>query len=223
MPKAKTSKPSKPPEVSVKEKVRIAGKKPDFLKPKREPMTKFKFVLLVLQGTAAVQTFILIFSVYAAVIFFGHIKEINIAQLPYQNNSTFRNVIYRNDKIFYRPDEMIKLDIINNANESIYLAPCQYFNKFEKKISDKWQAVFLAACDEVEVLTDSGSIEKISERAEESFMAKKLGEGVWRGVSTVYFGCQKAQIASCKNSQTIYTNEFAIGERNLADFFNPQL
>lgn len=201
-------------------KMKLSNESANISALKREPMTKFKFVIAVLWGTIAAQIFILIFTVYATIIFIGNIKKIDIAWSSYPSNLILQKVIYGNDKISYRTDEMINLDIINNANESIYLVPCQYFNKFEKKVSDKWQAVFLVACDETEILTDSASIEKISKRAEASFMAKELGEGVWRGVSAVYFGCQKAETASCKNSQIIYTNEFIINEPEIAAFSN---
>lgn len=40
---------------------------------KREPMTRFKFITLVLQGTILTLIFTLIFTVYATVIFFGSI------------------------------------------------------------------------------------------------------------------------------------------------------
>lgn len=191
---------------------------------KKEPMTKLKFVINILQGTIAVLTFTLIFTIYAAIVFLSHINKINIAQNPYQNNNlTSGQVIYSNDKISYLPEEMINLDIINNTDESIYLAPCQYFNKFEKKVSDKWQTVSLAVCDEAKTSADSDPIEKISKKIEESFTANKLGEGVWRGVSFVYFGCQKAQIESCLSSKIIYTNEFVISEPERDVSVNSQL
>lgn len=199
-------------------KMKLSNESANISALKREPMTKFKFIIAVLRGTIAAQIFILIFTVYATIIFIGNIKKIDVARSPYPSNLILQKVIYRNDKISYRTDEKIKLDIINNANESIYLAPCQYFNKFEKKITDKWQAVSLASCGEADILADSASIEKISKKVEDTVMAKKLGEGVWRGVSTIYFGCQKAQTISCKNSQVIYTDEFLIGKPEIIGF-----
>lgn len=179
---------------------------------KQESISSLNFVMAVLWGTAGVLISTLVFTVYAAILFIDHANKLEMARMFYKNISTLGEVVYRNDKISYRPDEMINLDIINNSNESIYLAPCQYFNDFEKKISDKWQAVTLNACSDVEAAMDPTSIEKISKKAEESVLAKNLGEGVWRGVSVVYFGCQKAQAESCVNNQKIYTNEFTIGE-----------
>lgn len=189
----------------------------------QEPMTKLRFIISVLQGTIAVLTFTLLFTIYAAIVFLGHLNKIDIVKLSDQTNLIQGQIIYNNDKTSYNTEEMINLNIINNSNESIYLVPCQYFNKFEKKVSDKWQAISLAVCDETEFLADFVSIEKINKKAEDSIVAKKLGEGVWRGVSTVYFGCQKAQTTSCKNNQIIYTDEFVIGKPKIAVSVNPQL
>jgi hypothetical protein len=126
-------------------------------------------------------------------------------------NLVYEKIIYNNDKISYNVDDVINLDIINNSNESIYLAPCEYFNKFEKKISGKWQSVSLVDCNAEQITADPTSIEKITKKVEEAVLAKRLGEGLWRGVSVVYFGCQKAQSESCKNNIKIFTNEFTIG------------
>lgn len=191
---------------------------------KREPMTKIKFIMSVLGGTIAVLTFTLIFTVYAAIMFFGHIKKNNIAQMSYQGYPEFGQVVYKNDKILYRPDDTINLNIVNETRESIYLAPCEYFNKFEKKVSDKWQSISLISCDESAASSsDTEPIEKISKKVEESIVAKKLGEGLWRGVSVVYFGCQQAKTISCSSNKTIYTDEFVIGEPGLAVSTKPEL
>lgn len=189
------------------------------LAAKREPMTKFKFVMLILQGTTAILVFTLIATVYAFIIFLGHFNKINIAGVYSQANLNSMQIAYLNDKNFYYTNEAIKLNIVNNANESIYLAPCQYFNKFEKKLSDKWEAISLASCDNVNFSADQASIEKISKKVEQFILAKNLGEGVWRGASTVYFGCEKAQAESCKKSQVVHTDEFVIAETDVAVFY----
>lgn len=181
-----------------------------------EQMTKFKFVMLVIQGTTAILVFTLIFTLYAFIIFLGNYKKINIAIVPGQFGSDAKQIAYLNDKNFYRTDEMIKLNIVNGASESIYLAPCQYFNKFEKKIADDWQSISLFECDNNDITADTVSIEKISKLVEDYVSAKRLGEGVWRGVSKIYFGCRKAQTVSCVKDQMIYTSEFTIGQPELA-------
>lgn len=190
---------------------------------KSKQMTRTRFTMILLGGTSAVLALTLMLTVYAAIVFFANVNKIGATGPFYQNNSLAGKVIYENNKIFYRPEELIKLNIINNTDESIYLAPCQYFNKFEKRVLNEWQAVSLAVCDELDNPADSGSIEKISKKAEESLEAKKLGEGIWRGVAVVYFGCQKAQTSSCTNNRIIYTDEFAIGGLDRAISSNPQL
>lgn len=187
-------------------------------------MTKFKFVMSVLWGTVAALTVILIFTVYAVVIFFGSLRWVDTTEASYRNNLVLEKVIYRTDKIFYQPEETIVLDIINNTDESIFLAPCYYFNKFEKKVANGWQARSLETCDVAAASDNSASIEKINKKVEILLEAKKLGEGTWRGVSTVYFDCQKPEIKSCgKNSETIYTKEFMIGKSGSGEISNPQL
>lgn len=190
---------------------------------KKEPMTALRFITRVLWGTAVALIFISIFTVYGSMIFIDRVNKMELALTNYKNNLALGEVVYRNDKISYRSDEAINLDIVNNSNESIYLAPCQYFNVFEKKISDQWETISLADCTGMEVSTDSTSIEKISKKAEDYVLANELGAGIWRGVSTVYFGCKKAQAESCKNSQKIYTNEFTINDPVLASNSEPQL
>ncbi len=196
----------------------------NILAPKREFFTKLKFIVAVLQGTAAVLAITLVLSIYMSIIYFSHIKKINTVVAPYQSSLIFDKVSYQVDKNFYRPDEVINLNIVNNTDESIYLAPCQYFNKFEKKILNEWQAVSFVACDRNEFLTDfsAAEIEKISKKAEESIAAEKLGKGIWRGVSLIYFGCQKAQTIRCESSQEIYTNEFTIGDLEITASAEPQ-
>jgi hypothetical protein len=194
--------------------------------PKREPMTILRFIMAVLWGTVGALTFTLIFTVYATVLFFGSLQRVDISEAFYQTNMVYEKVIYRNDKISYWPDEVIALDIVNNTDESIYLAPCQYFNRFEKKTLDGWQAVTLESCNEIDAADDASSIEKINKKVEGAFEAKKLGEGTWRGVSNIYFGCQKAEAAACSGKEIVYTNEFIIGTSNSGseptDLSNPQ-
>lgn len=192
---------------------------------KKEPMTTFKFVMSVLWGTVAALTVILIFTVYATIIFFGSLRWVDASDASYPGNLTLEKVIYSNDKISYRLDEIINLNIINNTDRSIFLAPCEYFNKFEKKISGVWQAVILDSCDKADAASADDFQDKISKKITGAFEAKKLGEGTWRGVSTVYFGCQKPLVENCEYMKTVYTRMFTISDsaNNPAGYPNSKL
>ncbi len=181
---------------------------------KSRRITKFTFFATILSGTAIALTFILLFTLYATAVFLNRLQNITITATP-AKNVLQNKVIYQNDKITYRINDTINLNIINNTAESIFLAPCQYFNKFEKKALNKWNALSLADCSNVNILPSS-SIEKISKKAEEQLLANRLGEGVWRGVSTIYFGCKEARVESCAKSQIIYTKEFTISSKTLS-------
>lgn len=220
MPRAKKNKLSEKIEnISASKITRSLGSLKSFKKQKREPMTPINFIITVLWGTVGALTIILIFSVYATIIFFGSLRWVDTTEAFYQGNNIVEqsdmaitgNIFYNADKIFYRINDMIKLDIINDTNVSIYLAPCNYFNEFEKKTSDGWQPKNLEVCNDSEVPDNSFSIDKVNKKIDFSFSAKDLGAGTWRGVLTAYFGCKIPNIESCiNNSKIVYTQEFAI-------------
>lgn len=185
-----------------------------------EPMKAVKFILLVLWGTVIALTVMVIFSTYAMTIFFGTLKWVDKSELKYRAVIPIEKITYHVDKDTYLLNDIIKFGIINNSNESIYLAPCQYFNRFEKKIAKGWQSINIESCTETEDTSSTMDIEKVSKKLEGTLDAKKLGNGIWRGVSTVYLGCQKAQFASCQAKKTVFTGEFTISSDRQVGYSN---
>lgn len=119
------------------------------------------------------------------------------------------SITYEIDKKIYETGEEMRAAISNNSNKAIYLAPCRYFNEFQKKTGDKWRNVFLSPCDSV-LVQASDAFEKISGKVEEKISTGGFGAGTWRGVSDIYFDCRKAKPESCGSMKTIYTEEFKV-------------
>lgn len=218
MPRVKKTKftvPEEPPKL-------IAEKGAKLFMP---PPTKFRidrissetFILITLYSTAVLLIFIGFATVYTIVAMTA--KEMRNSSRPsvscggnaYAPNTPAqpRAITYTVEKTNYTLGDEIKLSITNNSNKPIYLAPCAYFNNFEKQIGTKWQSIILDDCTSV-VQQVSGAFEKIPKQVEEKIPTAILGEGVWRGVSDVYFDCQKAKTESCQGKQTVYSNEFRI-------------
>lgn len=171
-------------------------------------LTKELFSLITLYSSAVLLIFILFFSLNILLsISIKQMKEIK--NLPVFSADISGDISFAVDKTTYELDEQINLSIINRTNKSIFLAPCQYFNKFEKKESNSWKAVLIDNCSESAVETPP-QIEKISLKENQSIPAVSLGVGVWRGVSDIYMDCQKADINACNSKQIVYSNEFKI-------------
>lgn len=155
--------------------------------------------------------FVVLFT-FAAAFAVGTVKGINTLSdyLEETSPQTVQgNVVYEINKEIYKVGEEIRIEIVNNSNRSIFLVPCKYFNKFQKKAGDEWQNMDLSSCS-IALNQTGDSFEKVSEKINKKISSDKLGAGIWRGVSYIYFECQKANMDSCKDSQAIYTKEFEI-------------
>ncbi len=140
-----------------------------------------------------------------------------------KNIISFGKVEYITDKTEYAPGEKIKLALINNMNESIYLAPCKYFNSFEiKKISggkennsNEWQPFNYLKDFDCEIgigAEEEDSFNKIKKITDKIISTQDFGAGTYRGISTIYLQCDKPDIISCKSGFKTYSNEFKIIE-----------
>lgn len=176
-------------------------------------LSKEIFIMITIYGSAALVILIL----FSTMNFFTSIliqERANIQnRLAGVKSAVYKpaggDIIYTVDKIKYGLSEEINLSIINMSDKSIFLAPCQYFNKFEKKELNSWKEAVIDNCKEVTVV-DSNDFEKISLKERQSILAVELGVGVWRGVSDIYMDCQKAEISACKSKKTVYSSEFKI-------------
>lgn len=181
-------------------------------------LTKELFAIITIYGSAVM----IILILFSSLNFFTSIliKERGrhrYYSMPLINNisTTAGEITYAVDKSKYGLNEEINLSITNSSDESIFLAPCQYFNKFEKKEQNSWKPVELGVCHEV-LATNSGEFEKIPLKEKQRISADVLGEGVWRGVSDIYLDCQKADVEACKSKKVVYSNEFKIETKNTA-------
>ncbi len=176
-------------------------------------LSKEIFIMMAVYGSAAVIILIIFFTINFSISIL--VKERN----DYKNYPiSAKNVVYKPaggdisyavDKSRYGLNEEIKLSITNMSDKSIFLAPCQYFNKFEKKELNSWKAVVLDNCKQA-AIESSGDFEKIPLKEKQSISAVILGAGVWRGVSDIYIDCQKAEVGACKSKKIVYSNEFKI-------------
>lgn len=175
-------------------------------------LTKELFAIAALYGCAIILVFILLATInYAVAILLKEagsksvLSGTDIKNAPVAGES----ITYAVDRVKYEINDKINLSIINKTAESIFLAPCQYFNKFEKKDGEIWKAVILDNCGTV-AAENSSTFEKIPKAERQSILAAALGEGVWRGVSDVYIDCEKADISFCKRKRVVYSNVFMI-------------
>lgn len=175
-------------------------------------LTKELFAIITIYGSAVM----IILILFSSLNFFTSllIKERGRYRNPGISsvNKVYKQageITYAVDKAKYGLNEEIGLSITNSSDKSIFLAPCQYFNKFEKKELNSWKTVELGDCKNVEAL-NSNEFEKIPLKEKQKISAVILGEGVWRGVSDIYLDCQKAEIEACKSKKVVYSNEFRI-------------
>lgn len=177
--------------------------------------TKLNFILLTLSGSVLLLTLLLVATAPLLLnLMTMQLQNKNILSVSAPNFIADK-INYRVDKKVYAANDQISLIITNDSDKPIYLAPCQYFNKFEKKVSNKWQLPLTLYNCAAEYEAGANSFEKNSRQTEEKITAKQLGEGIWRGISTIYFGCKEAKVSSCKEKKAIYSNEFII-DKNLA-------
>ncbi len=188
------------------------GKPLSPVKSKPNILTKELFVGITLYASAVLIILILFTSInlFTSLLIKNAVNAKNTpVALDDSDNEFAEKIIYEVDKAEYELNDRIKLSIINKSDKSIFLAPCQYFNEFEKKEGETWNTVILNDC----VITEGSSsdtFEKIPMAEKKSILASTLGEGVWRGISGKYIDCQKAEADSCKEKKTIYSDEFKI-------------
>lgn len=183
---------------------------PNFLSLRYGQVPKEKFVIIV--G--------LFSSFFASIVFVAAftIATLNSLELLFafrNSNSSSdlsESILYNIDKEIYSKGEDMTANIINNSNKTIYLAPCEYFNEFQKKVGSKWQTTVLSSCSPF-VTETVDAFEKISQKVEEKISLDGLSAGIWRGISNIYFDCRRAKSQSCRKKQAIYSPEFEIKDK----------
>jgi len=111
------------------------------------------------------------------------------------------------EKNFYYAGENIELFVKNDSKESIYFEPCEYLNKFEKKVNGRW--IESSSYEGAKIYDESGF------NREKNFVNCKInlpkdGAGIYRSVVQVYYECEKPGKNMCKNSEIFYSNKFEV-------------
>lgn len=148
-----------------------------------------------------------------------------IAYVSENQKNNYGYVEYATDKTEYVLGEKIKLSLVNNLKESIYLAPCWHSKTFENKHllvnsgdnkEIEWQPIGLDSnqdCNNYGINAEDESFSQIKKIADEYVSTENLGTGIFRGVSTVYLRCTKPDAASCESGVNVYSNEFKINNK----------
>ncbi|MDF1498352.1 MAG: hypothetical protein P1P85_03295 [Patescibacteria group bacterium] len=130
-----------------------------------------------------------------------------------QNNNIIRKVIIEEDvkimtdKVFYIAGDEIKLLIENVSEKPIYFEPCEYLNKFEKRIEGRWKKV-LTQYDEKKYDELGFKTERRMTNCNIKLETKE--NGIFRVAVRVYYDCEKPGEEMCKYSKMFYSNEFEV-------------
>lgn len=187
---------------------------PKLFNRRYDQITEGLFVSIV--GLLSMFVVSIIFIAAFSLAALGSLKYISSGFSCCQNvpDQLLGSIIYGIDKKIYAIGEEMRVAISNNSNKAIYLAPCRYFNKFQKKTGDKWQNIFLSSCDSIRGQT-ADMFEKIPGKVEEEIPASKLGAGIWRGISDIYLDCREVKTESCGDMRIIYTEEFSVYDKQI--------
>lgn len=117
------------------------------------------------------------------------------------------NIRVSTDKKQYRAGEEISLSLDNGSQYSVYFEPCKFFGVFEKKDGDNWVL-------EEDQQADSNYYKDNFEKKEGNALCNvplpKSGEGTYRLVAPVFYGCTEPSRYACKKSELLYSNTFEI-------------
>ena len=147
-----------------------------------------------------------------------------VAYVNENREKSYGSIEYATDKTEYMLGESIKLSLINNLKESIYLAPCRYFKTFENKKlmvnrgdnkEIEWQPIGLDSdCGNSVTDMEGESFNRIKKITDEYVSTKDLGVGIFRGVSTIYLRCARPDTDSCESGVNVISNEFKINSNS---------
>ena len=132
--------------------------------------------------------------------------------LKIENNSKnnklkAQNILIMTDKEFYSSEEAIILFVENNSEEAIYIEPCMYQNRFEKKIDGTWQEIPINNDDRVYSESEFNRENRVKNC---SIMLPSREKGLYRSIVQVFYNCRKPGKEECQRSEIFYSNEFNI-------------
>jgi len=123
------------------------------------------------------------------------------------NKLKTQNISIMTDKEFYSSEEDIILFVENNSKEVIYIEPCIYQDKFEKKIDGMWQEVPIH--NEERIYSELG-FNRENRVKNCSVMLPSGEKGLYRSIIQVFYNCRKPGKEECQKYETFYSNEFNV-------------
>ncbi|MCK4919238.1 MAG: hypothetical protein KAS01_02530 [Candidatus Pacebacteria bacterium] len=116
-----------------------------------------------------------------------------------------QNILVTTEKNFYNSGEDVVLFIENNFNKSIYLEPCEFQNRFERKNNDMWYEI--SSVDK-EIDYDKSGFNKEKKIVNCKVRLSPNEKGVYRSVIQAFYDCKKPE--ECRQSEIFYSNEFRV-------------
>ncbi len=111
------------------------------------------------------------------------------------------------DRKVYSSNDKITLIIKNNSGKTIYLEPCEYLNKFERKVGKKWMPENRVISN---IVYDKSSFNRRKGAVKCKIDPPTAGKGTYRVVVKVYYNCEKPGYDACRNSKVFYSNGFRL-------------
>ncbi|MBW6440631.1 hypothetical protein K0B03_01190 [Patescibacteria group bacterium] len=127
----------------------------------------------------------------------------------FSNNTKLdiQKIIVSTEKEHYKIGDQIILSVENHFEKSIYLEPCEYQDRFEKKINGSWQEITSYQKDKD---YDKTGFKKEDSVKDCRVILSSKEAGVYRSVVRIFFDCKKPGEQECQKSELFYSNEFNV-------------
>ena len=162
---------------------------------------KKNIVFSIFLGVILMTIIVVLFS-FSALLFL--LENENI---PYNVKSDTQKIKIATDKKNYSIGENIELSVKNRSTNSIYFEPCEYLDKFEKMVDEKWEK---SSEDRDEKVYDESGFKKEDNITNCEIELPKEGAGLYRAVVQIYYECESPGRNMCANSKAFYSNEFEV-------------
>ena len=132
--------------------------------------------------------------------------------ISYNVKSNTQKITITTEKRYYNTGEKIELSVKNKSINSIYFEPCEYLDKFEKKIDEKWRESFSYGGKKI---YDEFGFKREDNITNCKIELPKEGTGIYRAVVRIYYECEGPGENMCADSKVFYSNEFeVVGGKN---------
>ncbi|MCK5475176.1 MAG: hypothetical protein KAI71_01155 [Candidatus Pacebacteria bacterium] len=172
------------------------------MKQKNSKRTNKKNISInVFLGVILTTILVLLFS-FLVLLFFSKNKNIS-----YNIKDDTQEIIITTDKEHYSIGENIELYVKNRSTNSIYFEPCEYLDRFEKKIDGEWKE---SSNYRGENIYDESGFKREDNITNCEIQLPKDGVGIYRAVVQIYYECKSPGKNMCANSKIFYSNSFEI-------------